>query len=759
MDKFMEKIKKFFSNKLYLGLTIGAAVLLVAGIVLAVVLTGNSGNTNTPVATLTDCKVEVKSEGGKALENVGVYVYKDAAKTDMLTYVKTDANGIAAIDVDVVAGSVAVLDKLPAGYVAEESYPITQAETKITLKTQFLSEMTQVKLGDVMFDFTATAVDGTEYTLSKLLEQKKAVVLNFWYVNCDPCKAEFPYLEQAYQTYGDDVAVLALNPEGDKAAAIETFAKENNLTFPVFEADSAFKNAFGIQAYPMTVIIDRFGAIGLIHTGGIDSAKTFEDAFAYFTAEDYVQSTVSDIKSLEKEEEEIEADGSAENPFTFDGVTEFEVTVPAGGEVYCVVYKVSGLQLKIEDAAARLIYDNNAYHPEEGVIAVTIADQGPFNPAKLTIGNTSEEEKTFKVTFKDVPGSMNDPLPLLFGDMTVNVAEGNSQGVYYLLESAEDGILSLKCVTAPEGIEYNFTLDNLTTSQQVSFLDGEEDVIEMEVKAGEQVRVCISTFPNSENVYPAAEFKFNVAFGDGEQEETQKPTEQEQKPTDPTPTEPTPDDKPDTNGKLMNADAPIDQYGFNDFSIEVGKGEKYLVNMMRIFNEATLCISDKDAYVVYKGTTYTPDASGNIYIRIKGQGTFTPTKLEIGNSGSAKKTFNVKFYFDKGTRENPGELKTGTNVIECKKGNDQGTFYTFKANKAGTLTITLKGIDPSKYEAKISISDMQAEPTVVDLEEGQNTLTIDLPAGATAEIIFSVIDPNKEWNIPAADITIDVAFN
>ena len=47
----------------------------------------------------------------------------------------------------------------------------------------------------------------------------------------------------------------------------------------------------------------------------------------------------------------------------------------------------------------------------------------------------------------------------------------------------------------------------------------------------------------------------------------------------------------------------------------------------------------------------------------------------------------------------------------------------------------------------------------VDLEEGQNTLTIDLPAGATAEIIFSVIDPNKEWNIPAADITIDVAFN
>ena len=112
----MTKIKEFFQNKLYLGLTIGGAVLLVAAILLMILLPGGS---NTPEADLTGCTVEVKSVGGKALEGVGVYIYKDAAMTDMIDYVKTDAKGIAAISHPVPVGSVAVLDKVPEGYVAE----------------------------------------------------------------------------------------------------------------------------------------------------------------------------------------------------------------------------------------------------------------------------------------------------------------------------------------------------------------------------------------------------------------------------------------------------------------------------------------------------------------------------------------------------------------------------------------------------------------------------------------------------------------
>ena len=143
---------------------------------------------------------------------------------------------------------------------------------------------------------------------------------------------------------------------------------------------------------------------------------------------------------------------------------------------------------------------------------------------------------------------------------------------------------------------------------------------------------------------------------------------------------------------------------------------------------------------------------------MESEGSFTPLELEIGNSGTSTKTFDVVFQFAEGTRENPGELKTGNNTIECASGNDQGTFYTFEATKAGTLTLEVKSIDPSSVILSIIISDMQEIPTVVELEEGSTSLSIDLPAGAVAEITFSTADPDKEWKIPAAEIVVNATF-
>ena len=59
------------------------------------------------------------------------------------------------------------------------------------------------ELGDVVHDFEVTATNGTTYKLSELLKEKKAVILNFWFLNCGPCKMEFPFLEQAYEDYAD----------------------------------------------------------------------------------------------------------------------------------------------------------------------------------------------------------------------------------------------------------------------------------------------------------------------------------------------------------------------------------------------------------------------------------------------------------------------------------------------------------------------------------------------------------------------------
>ena len=76
------------------------------------------------------------------------------------------------------------------------------------------------KLGDYMGDYTVTDVNGNSYTFSELLTEKKAIVLNFWYINCGPCQMEFPYLQSAYAKR-DDIALIAINPVDEKEKDIK----------------------------------------------------------------------------------------------------------------------------------------------------------------------------------------------------------------------------------------------------------------------------------------------------------------------------------------------------------------------------------------------------------------------------------------------------------------------------------------------------------------------------------------------------------
>ena len=48
-------------------------------------------------------------------------------------------------------------------------------------------------------------------------------MLNFWFTGCDPCKAEFPLMQSAYEAYSDKVEVITMNPTeitGDTAEKI-----------------------------------------------------------------------------------------------------------------------------------------------------------------------------------------------------------------------------------------------------------------------------------------------------------------------------------------------------------------------------------------------------------------------------------------------------------------------------------------------------------------------------------------------------------
>lgn len=159
-------------------------------------------------------------------------------------------------------------------------------------------ETSSYKLGDYMGDYTVTDVNGNEYTFSKLLESKKAIVLNFWFVNCGPCQMEFPFLQAASDKYSNDIAVLAINPTDDREKNIQKYAAQNELTIPLIKGETAWNYALNIRAFPTTIVIDRYGSVAFSHVGAVTVEGVFEKIFAFYTSDDYTKTTIKNINDF-----------------------------------------------------------------------------------------------------------------------------------------------------------------------------------------------------------------------------------------------------------------------------------------------------------------------------------------------------------------------------------------------------------------------------------------------------------------------------
>lgn len=121
-------------------------------------------------------------------------------------------------------------------------------------------------------DFTLTDQYGEQHSLSDY--EGKTVFLNFWATWCGPCQMEMPDIQALYEAYGNntgDVIILGVaNPKTDASPMntdvsqeeVEAFLEENGYTYPtVMDLDGSIFRAYGIQAFPTTFMIDKYGDI------------------------------------------------------------------------------------------------------------------------------------------------------------------------------------------------------------------------------------------------------------------------------------------------------------------------------------------------------------------------------------------------------------------------------------------------------------------------------------------------------------------
>lgn len=226
--------------------------------------------------------VSVVSAGGHKLYNAKVNVYKDKSMKELVTTVGTKSTGIATLQLVPSDNYVFTLTNVPEGYKLNTYYSFNGKTADVVLESSVVTgkdmPSTRLKVGHVMYDFTVPNAEGGEITLSEVLKTKKLVVLNFWYVNCQFCVMEFPYMSSAYNRYANDVEIIALNPF-DSMDDVKSFLNENPLPFQIATCTSEIPNVFRIDAYPVSIVIDQYGVIREIEEGAILEENGFVSLF------------------------------------------------------------------------------------------------------------------------------------------------------------------------------------------------------------------------------------------------------------------------------------------------------------------------------------------------------------------------------------------------------------------------------------------------------------------------------------------------
>lgn len=108
----------------------------------------------------------------------------------------------------------------------------------------------------------------------------KVTVLNYWYTDCDPCKAELPEFEKVYEEYDGAIDMFVIHsyaavPQNGVQDFLNTAKDKNGRAWNsyklVFAQDTEELNTYaqlgGKYAFPMTVILNSSGRITFVKQG------------------------------------------------------------------------------------------------------------------------------------------------------------------------------------------------------------------------------------------------------------------------------------------------------------------------------------------------------------------------------------------------------------------------------------------------------------------------------------------------------------
>ena len=113
--------------------------------------------------------------------------------------------------------------------------------------------------GSVLPTVDLLSNDGSAIATADLLGQ--ALIINYWYSTCAPCKKELPAFAAVHAELGDRIRFIGVNPF-DTPEVNESFARDRGVQYELLrDPDGAFTAAVGIASAPVTLFVAADGSI------------------------------------------------------------------------------------------------------------------------------------------------------------------------------------------------------------------------------------------------------------------------------------------------------------------------------------------------------------------------------------------------------------------------------------------------------------------------------------------------------------------
>lgn len=193
-------------------------------------------------------------------------------------------------------------------------------------------------------------------------------------------------------------------------------------------------------------------------------------------------------------------------------------------------------------------------------------------------------------------------------------------------------------------------------------------------------------------------------------------------------------------------------------TVKIPAGKTYYYGIYRVGN-MILTINDSDAYVIESDGTKHTAKNGKVSFTVEDALASDCVMFQIGNSGSSAQSFTIKFTNQTGSYANPTVIKKmgSQNEVSLDAGNNIGHYYSYKAEKTGTIHFyivkaTADSVLNVTNNSNSAMRSTNADEDVLTDANGNEYIELEVTKGD--EIIINVgALPNRRGVYPASDIT------